>query len=170
MTRRGVPRVPAQAPSSTGEGATLYLLAAATAESLLTIVHHVYGGLRYPGADFRFHVVFPVAAALAALWALVLVHRARSRAALRVAIAALVGAIFVAWLGLFEGLYNHVAKNVLFNLGLAPTALRRLFPPGMYEAPADAVFEASGALTFGVAVVVAHALWRFLHVRGASAP
>jgi hypothetical protein len=46
---------------------------------------------------------------------------------------ALVGPI--AWIGLFEGGYNHALKVILFQLDLPVSALQRLYPPGIYEPP-----------------------------------
>jgi hypothetical protein len=50
----------------------------------------------------------------------------------------------VAWLGLYEGGYNHLLKNAVFATGVRDQAFGRLFPPAVYEPPEDWVFELSG--------------------------
>lgn len=50
----------------------------------------------------------------------------------------------VAWLGLYEGGYNHLLKNTLFAARVSDETFRRLFPPAIYEPPGDWVFELSG--------------------------
>src|SRR5215813_352913 len=47
-------------------------------------------------------------------------------------------------IGLFEGGYNHVLKDLLYFSGASDTLMTRLFPPPTYEMPGDAFFEITG--------------------------
>jgi hypothetical protein len=58
-------------------------------------------------------------------------------------------------IGLFEGAYNHVLKNIVHLMGNA-ALYARMFPATMYEAPGDWIFEITGIAQFPVALV---ALW-----------
>src|SRR5690606_21249287 len=40
-------------------------------------------------------------------------------------------------IGIFEGMYNHVAKNVLYFSELNDSTMTRLFPPPTYVMPND---------------------------------
>ena len=55
-------------------------------------------------------------------------------------------------IGLFEGIYNHVLKNILYFTGSSRAILDNLFQPGIYEMPNDFLFEFTGILQ-GVIVV-----------------
>lgn len=74
----------------------------------------------------------------------------------RVVLAVLLAALLlgpVAWIGLFEGGYNHVLKIVLYAVGTPQDVLARLFPPPTYEPPTDFLFEASGVLQLVLALL-----------------
>lgn len=69
----------------------------------------------------------------------------------------------VVWIGVFEGGYNHVLKNVFYFAGLSPDTIERLFPPPRYEVPKDWLFELTGVLQFPLGLIAArHTLdwWR----------
>ncbi|WP_342375816.1 hypothetical protein NVS55_31660 [Myxococcus stipitatus] len=116
---------------------------------LMTSVHHVYGALRYE-TPWRLHMV-----AVSALTALGLVgtlslFRARPEGGLGTAalgfFALLTLALPVGMIGTYEGLYNHVLKNILFFGGASASLLHTLFPPPVYELPNDFFFELTGNL------------------------
>ncbi|HEX6536235.1 MAG TPA: hypothetical protein VF041_16710 [Gemmatimonadaceae bacterium] len=115
----------------------------------LTSVHHVYGAFRYH-TPWRAHaaiVAILVTAAMAG--ALRVYRRAPETRAGTVAwwvfwtITALVPVLFF---GVFEGFYNHLAKDALYFGGLPMAQMRRLFPPPAYEMPNDVFFEVTGVL------------------------
>ena len=62
-------------------------------------------------------------------------------------------------IGMFEGLYNHVVKNLLY-FGGASTGLTRVFPPPTYEMPNDVFFEITGVLQVVPATLAAWYLSR----------
>ncbi len=149
------------------------LLVAAFATLGLFAAHHVYGAVRY-ATPWRHHaavVAFWVGLALLTAF---LVHRRRRDAPLgRLAGWALL-VVAVAFpvlvVGLFEGLYNHVAKDVLFLSGAPPSLLASLFPPPRYELPDDVLFEVSGVLQVVPAAFAARAALRLARgLRGGAA-
>ncbi|WP_437973716.1 peroxiredoxin-like family protein [Sorangium sp. So ce295] len=112
-----------------------------------TAIHHVYGGVRYAtpwrlhGAAVALALCVPIALAYAGY------RRSPGTRAGRISggsLAALALAFPVTSIGLFEGAYNHLAKNVLFFAGAPRDLLLRMFPPPTYELPSDAFFEITG--------------------------
>jgi len=61
--------------------------------------------------------------------------------------------VFELGIGLFEGLYNHVLKNILFFSGMPLVTWRKLFPAPAYEIPDNWLFESTGILQFFVALI-----------------
>ena len=61
--------------------------------------------------------------------------------------------VFELGIGLFEGLYNHILKNILFFGGLSFSKWRGLFPAPAYEIPENFLFESTGVLQFFAALV-----------------
>ncbi len=117
----------------------------------LTTVHHLYGARIYD-APFRRHVasgMLPVSLAL------ILAHEVQrrrpsttlGRVSLRLLMAVTL-VVPVGLIGLFEGGYNHLVKNVLYFAGASRALLQRLYPPPTYEMPNDLWFEATGVLQF----------------------
>ena len=117
----------------------------------LTVVHHLYGARIYD-APFRRHVASGMLPLLLALILAHEVHRRRpsttlGRVSLRLFMAVTL-IVPVGLIGLFEGGYNHLVKNVPYFGGASRTLLRRLYPPPTYEMPNDPWFEATGVLQF----------------------
>ncbi|HEY1308586.1 MAG TPA: AhpC/TSA family protein [Vicinamibacterales bacterium] len=136
---------------------------AATALLLLTSIHHAYGGYVYH-TPWRYHAALVSAVtATVIVGALALWRRRPSALAGRFArIVFLVTtlAIPVIGFGLFEGLYNHVVKNLLYFGGASMALLARLFPPPTYEMPNDVFFEITGVLQVVPAALAAWFLYR----------
>ncbi len=117
----------------------------------LTVVHHLYGARIYK-APFRRHVASGM---LPVLLVLVLAHEVQrrrpstrlGRVSLRLLMVVTL-VVPVGLIGLFEGGYNHLVKNVLYFTGASRALLRRLYPPPAYEMPNDFLFEATGVLQF----------------------
>jgi hypothetical protein len=62
----------------------------------------------------------------------------------------------IALIGCYEGIYNHILKNILFYGGADAALLRALFPSPMYEMPNDAWFEITGVLQGIIAIPLAN--------------
>jgi hypothetical protein len=144
----------------------LYLRAgaAALAVLVLTSVHHVYGAIIYD-TPWRAHIVYiaaPVGLIIAVLFYLGWSGRGTSAARIATWIGALATLAFpVAAIGVYEGGYNHVVKNLAYFV-FGEGAARRLFPGEAYEMPSDFFFEATGVAQFPLAVVTAVLVVRLL--------
>ncbi len=76
------------------------------------------------------------------------------------AFVALALAICVLWLGLYEGGYNHVLKNLAVMAHLPAAVVTAMFPPSVYEPPGDWFFELSGVLQLPLGLGAGRAAWR----------
>jgi hypothetical protein len=135
----------------------------ALAVLLITSIHHVYGAIVYH-TPWRYHAVHvSVATALVMLGALALVRARAGTMLARVAwwtFVLVTAAVPILMIGGFEGVYNHLVKNVVY-FGGAPTEwLTRLFPPPKYEMPNNLFFEVTGILQIVPAVSAAWLLAR----------
>ncbi len=126
---------------------------------IATLLHHFYGAILY-ATPWRHHLALIALPVLATLIVSYGVHERRGRTRVGRAsmyVFVVLTAVFsVALIGLFEGGYNHLVKNVLYFGGASPAVLGRLFPAPRYEMPDDVVFEATGILQFVVALAAAY--------------
>ncbi|WAS89687.1 hypothetical protein [Nannocystis punicea] len=131
---------------------------------VLTSVHHVYGALLYQ-TPWRYHAVLVSLIAAALMAAGLALARARPGGAMgRLGwwlFVVTTVAIPLVMIGAFEGVYNHVFKNLAYFGGASPGTLARLFPPPTYELPDDLVFELTGILQVAPAALVT---WRLVEV------
>jgi hypothetical protein len=79
-----------------------------------------------------------------------------------------VGAVFVGIFGGYHGGFSHAGKDLLYLAGTSPERLTEIFDSPDFAPPDDLVFELSGLLTLGAAIVVAVCLVRL--VRAARTP
>lgn len=114
----------------------------------LTSVHHLYGAIAYH-TSWRLHVLF---FSIPVLVVTLLLHRfANRRWVFRLYwIITLLAAIIL--IGVFEGLYNHVLKNIFFFSGFSQSSMEKLYPPGAYEMPDNFFFELTGILQGIIAI------------------
>ncbi len=122
---------------------------AVAATLVLTSAHHLYGA-RLFDTPWRAHVAHlaawaGVAFALCLLVARLRPHRTSGRLAMGAFFVLAVG-ICVLWLGLYEGGYNHLIKNLAWAAHVPASAFHTLFPPAVYEPPGNWLFETSGVL------------------------
>ncbi len=121
---------------------------------MMTIIHHIYGANIYKDA-FRLHVVFaavPVLAILILSYRTMLASRnslLRKTSLVCFILSAGLSAIAI---GVYEGGYNHLVKNVLYFGGVPVQILNRLYP-SIYELPNDFFFEFTGILQFVTGVL-----------------
>lgn len=137
--------------------------AIASALMLLTTIHHFYGAAIY-STPWRRHVAIPsLLTILIIAGALLVFYRSpRTRGGL-IALwtsVAVIALFPVATIGLYEGLYNHLLKDLLYFGGAPHTLLTRLFPPPTYEMPNDLFFEVTGVLQAFVGWFVARDTYR----------
>jgi hypothetical protein len=128
---------------------------------VLTSIHHAYGAVVY-ATPWRHHATHVSAVTLAVLAAALLVgtrwRHTMAGAVARWTFVAVAAAVAVAAIGIYEGGYNHVAKNALYFGGTPDAVMQRLFPPPTYEMPNDVFFEATGILQFPLALIAARHL------------
>jgi hypothetical protein len=119
---------------------------------LTTAVHHIYGGTIY-STDWRVHgTLGGLPLLLVTIGTLVWYQRSGSRAAL--SIYGLLSVLWVGVIGLWEGGYNHLFKNLLFFGGASLDTMHRFFPTAIYDVlPNDVFFESTGILTLAVGLV-----------------
>lgn len=131
---------------------------AALAVLALTAFHHAYGAIVYD-TPWRFHVA--IVAPLLGLAIARALYLGGSRSGTPsgiqwTRIAATLILIFpVGLIGLIEGGYNHLVKNLVYFVSGAEAA-RGLFPPPAYELPDNLLFEATGLAQFPLALVAAY--------------
>lgn len=114
----------------------------------LTCLHHFYGAIVYH-SHWRMHVVLialPVMALIAWLqYAYGHGRFANSRSLLLIYL--LVTALFpIALIGVYEGVYNHLCKNIVYLFTGNNAFFNMLYPPPVYEAPGNRWFEITGVL------------------------
>jgi hypothetical protein len=135
---------------------------------ILTSLHHWYGAVRFDTA-WRAHVIhLAVWIGLALGVFLSIGWLARDRPLGRWAVSAVLVVSMVAavaWLGLYEGGYNHLMKNALFAAGVPDQTFRQLFPPAVYEPPEDWLFELSGIAQLPLGLLAG---WSALRLRRAA--
>jgi hypothetical protein len=138
-------------------------LTASVGVLVLTVIHHLYGATLYD-APFRQHVAFGILPVLLVLILAYWVHRRRPLTSLgRVSLwifMAVTLIVPVGMIGLFEGGYNHLVKNLLYFGGASRARLDQLFPPPAYEMPNDLWFEVTGILQFFVGLYTGYCLVR----------
>ncbi len=127
----------------------LFLTAVGTL--VLTIIHHGYGAFIY-ASPFRLHVVFwAIPVMIIVIFAYRFSHKLQDSLYGKVAYWIWVGLSMLVSsgvIGLYEGGYNHLLKNLFYFGGASEETLNSLFPPPLYEMPNNVWFEASGILQF----------------------
>jgi len=122
----------------------------------LTSLHHVYGAIIYH-TEWRLHVLLlsiPVIVITFYLNRLLNQKGSAYRGYLFWVYWAITLLFSVILIGVFEGLYNHLLKNILFWGGASKSGLSKLFPPGLYEMPDDAIFEITGVMQGIIGIVL----------------
>jgi hypothetical protein len=119
----------------------------------LTIVHHVYGAIVYntPWRTYVALVTIPVIIFTTIVSKTINKHYDYKKLLLWIfcGVTLIVPVIAI---GLFEGFYNHLLKNILFFAGTGYSTMQRMFPPPKYEMPSDFFFEFTGICQAIVAV------------------
>lgn len=118
---------------------------------LLTAIHHFYGAIRYDPPWRRDIILHPFIALLLCLALLYLYCRSRRKIFLALYLfVSLV--LFGLGIGIFEGFYNHLLKNIFYFTGMQADTWRSLFPAPTYELPNDFLFESTGIGQFLLAI------------------
>jgi hypothetical protein len=110
---------------------------------LLTSVHHMYGAYIYH-TPWRLHILFFSIPVMVFNW--VVVTRRTGTKPVFYIFCAVNLVVTVMLIGVYEGVYNHLLKNILYFTGVPTDTMNRLFPPPVYVMPDDVVFEVTGIL------------------------
>lgn len=112
----------------------------------LTSIHHAYGAFLYK-TPWRMHVLFVSVPVMIVTGVLHLfISKGKGGWLLKGLYWLITLVPSIALIGLYEGMYNHALKNILYFGGLSHENLVRLFPPPKYELPNDFWFECTGVL------------------------
>jgi len=132
-----------------------------------TWVHHVYGGLVY---DTPYRIIVPTIT-LPLFWFLTfyIQYRLIKKASkgLKFLYSVIVTFLWIVPIGLIEGGYNHILKNIFFFTGVSQEKLATLFPPEfgalrLFEQPNDIIFEISGIIQFFIGLLIIYYLRKFI--------
>lgn len=134
----------------------------------LTAAHHVYGARLYD-TPWRSHVAGVSVWSTLLIWVgLLVVYLSPIERLERIAFWGTVTAVTVvpvAWIWLFESVYNHLVKVVLYYLAVPKPILDWLFPPSLYHMPDDFIFETTGLLQVLAGLAVVYYTGRFIRAR-----
>lgn len=114
----------------------------------LTSIHHVYGAIIY-STPWRLHILMlsiPVTALTLLLKLYFFKKKGKYRWVFKSAFLFITLVPSIGMIGVYEGLYNHVLKNILFFSGASQETLQSMFPAPMYEMPNDFIFEVTGVM------------------------
>lgn len=132
---------------------------------IVTSIHHVYGAVVYH-TPWRLHVLMvsiPVLIATMVLYRIVKNKEPHFKS-IPYWIFFLVTLIpSVGLIGVYEGLYNHILKNLLFFGGAGNDLLQQLFPAPTYEMPNNVFFEITGIIQ---GVMVLPLIMELIKVKG----
>lgn len=125
---------------------------ATTLVFLLTSFHHYYGAIVFDTA-WRTHILFYGGTILLICFLFMFLYTLNRKKVFRWLYVILGLLFFGLVIGLFEGFYNHLVKDILFFSGMELETWRRFFPAPTYEIPNDLIFEATGILQFFMVLV-----------------
>lgn len=131
---------------------------------ILTSIHHVYGAYRYHTPE-RLHVLFisiPVTMLTVLLGRRLVKNKTGISKVLFSVFIFIVTVPSLLLIGLFEGVYNHILKNVLYFAGTPDNVMREFFRSKLYEMPNDVFFEITGIAQGLIAVPLLMALVQLL--------
>ncbi|CAD5294059.1 conserved membrane hypothetical protein [Imperialibacter sp. 89] len=126
-----------------------------------TAGHHIYGAILY-STPWRTHIATSGLFWLGLSIALIVAYKAWNRRLILWLFTATTGFFFVGAIGLYEGFYNHMVKNIVYFAGVPEATLLIYYPPPKYELPNDWLFEVTGVLTFLVCTWCARQLINFV--------
>jgi len=135
---------------------------------LLTAIHHSYGAFIYQTPWRHYISLVSVAVIVALALTLFVSWKWMTKPMGRLALwlfAVISFLIPVIWIGLFEGGYTHLLKNILYSSGASRTLYLKMFPPPMYETPNDVFFETTGVLQVFLGVLAGFYTYRLLQIQ-----
>ena len=123
---------------------------------ILTSIHHAYGAIVYH-TEWRFHVLLlSVPVIIVTLFLNRLLNKrgyTYNNYLFWIYWIIILLASIVA-IGVFEGVYNHILKNIIYFGGFPKNWMDKLFPSGVYEMPDNLFFEITGMLQGVMAILL----------------
>ncbi|AYD48335.1 hypothetical protein [Arachidicoccus soli] len=126
---------------------------------VLTAFHHYYGAVLYQ-SPWRKDVVWQ--GGIIFLFCLLLLYLyKRFQKKLYLMLYLLISfLVFGFAIGIVEGAYNHVLKNIFYFAGMNIGTWRKLFPAPAYEIPDNWLFETTGILQCVIGIIQVRYLWK----------
>ena len=124
--------------------------------AVLTTIHHVYGAVIY-NTPWRLHILMmsiPVIILTLVLRRQLMRKDSGNKSLLFWAFYFVSLVPSLGFIGVFEGIYNHLFKNIMFFGGAGEGLLQTLFPAPTYEMPNDLLFEVTGVGQGIIAIVL----------------
>lgn len=116
---------------------------------VLTSIHHAYGAYIYD-TPWRFNILY---FSIPIIILNIIVQQQISTKKISKYLFWISNLLFtVCQIGLFEGIYSHLLKNLLFFAGTHQALLNQLFPPDTYFMPNNLFFEITGILQAFIAI------------------
>ena len=115
---------------------------------LISSVHHWYGAIAY-NTPWRIDVSYWIAGLVIVVYLLLFVYWKYAGSIIgkmAMWIFLFCAVIFQAGFIMFECVYSHVLKNILFFAGASQSLLDKLYPPPAYHLPNNLFFELTGIL------------------------
>lgn len=128
---------------------------------VLTSIHHVYGAVIY-STPWRMHVIFLSAPVLVVTMILEYLLKRSDNRFLFWLYSFVILVPSLGFIGLFEGIYNHILKDIMFYSGFSEETMLSMFPPPMYEMPNDFLFEFTGVLQGVVCALLTVAFFKLI--------
>lgn len=124
--------------------------------AVLTTIHHVYGAVLYQ-TPWRLHILMM---SIPVIILTLIFRRQLTKKDADNKCFAFWAFYFISlvpslgFIGVFEGIYNHLFKNIMFFGGADDVLLQTLFPAPTYEMPNDLLFEVTGVGQGIIAIVL----------------
>ena len=131
---------------------------------IATSIHHIYGAVIYH-TPWRLHVLIvsmPMIIVSIIASRLLIWRNLSWKTSLLWSYRSIVLIFSVILIGGFEGVYNHLLKNIFFFSGVNKPTLIQMFPPPTYVMPNDVLFEITGVLQAFIFVPLLLIFLRFL--------
>lgn len=130
----------------------------------LTTIHHIYGAVIY-STPWRLHVIFLSAPVLVVTMILEYLLKKYDNRFLFWLYSFVILVPSISLIGLFEGIYNHILKDIMFYSGFSEETMVAMFPPPAYEMPNDFLFEFTGVLQGIVCSLLIVVFYKFIRGR-----
>jgi hypothetical protein len=118
---------------------------------ILTVSHHVYGGLVF---QTKWRITGAAWGILYFAVMTMLFYVPRNRLFTKIVFASMLG-LWVFVIGIYEGGYNHLMKDVLYIFNTPEPVLLKMFPPEFgYVLPSDLFFEITGIIQLVIALFI----------------